>query len=549
MLTTQFIEQNLHFAISLFAGLVFFAVFWLYFDAWLAESTKSRPDTFKWVGFLLVAVSFVPYATLIEQQSLGNSIFGDTGSIIANVLRILGYIAIVVGQVLDPLQEKPKLAGLDEVFANDHDGPAATKSHAATKAALVGSSNGFGSVFLLPLAALAIAGLYLRRATVGLERHLRPVAIAFFFLFAFELLSDAALLRGTSNPTLFNAVKAFGPIWVAAHLFLLAAAITLGRWVWHYLTERFLSQLFMTFTAVVLTVFVITTVSFTFLLLRNIEDNTLNNLSTATSVLNYAFASKKSATEANSEAIAASPAIAQAIAAKDHNALHTLTNTFLETKQEASLVITNADGQVLLRAEDPDRWGDSISSDTLFRRAAIGTSSSTVDIQPSVLAPVVSIRSMVPARDAAGNIVGSVSVSTHIDNAFLDGIKRATGLDAAIYSGNIRSATTFTAPDGISRWVGVKETNPAVTDAVLTHGQIYRGQLSVLNRDYLAVYAPLKDADNTTIGMIFIGETAVAVLKTTTYLISLTFIVSAVLLVASIIPAYIVARYISRQLQ
>jgi len=550
MLTIQFIEQNLHFAIGLFAALVFFAVFWLYFDAWIASAERPRKDFFKWLGFLLVAVSFVPYATIIEQTSLGNSVLGPYASTLADIIRILGYIAIIAGQVFDPLQKIPEAHGLDDFLVPEQ--KSAKMAEAGSQSIIGGTfglGSGFGATVLLPIAAFSVVALYWRRATTGLERHVRPVAYAFMLLFGFELFSVARLFRGTTNPSLYDIVKPFGPLWIIAHLFLLAGAIVLGRWVWRYLTERFISQLFMTFTGVVLAVFLLTTVSFTFLILRNIQDNALQNLSTATSVLNYALDSKKASTQANAEAIAASPAIAQAITTKDHKGLMALTSSFLENKQQSSLVVTTVDGQVLLRAEDPNRWGDSISSDTLFRRATIGTSSSTIESANAVIAPVVTIRSIVPVRDSSAQIIGTVSVSTVIDNSFLDGIKRSTGLDAAVYSGNVRSATTFTAPDGVSRWVGVKETNADVQATVLKQAKIFQGQLSILNRDYLAVYAPLKDADNTVVGMIFIGEPEVAVLKTTTYLISLTFIVAATLLVASIVPAYIIAKYITLQLE
>lgn len=556
MLSLQFIAQNLHFAISLFAALVFFAVFWLYFDAWIGEQHKKRHDTVKWLGFLSVSISFVIYATIIEQANLGQSIFGDTAALIANGLRLIGFIFIILGQVFDPLQAVPITKGLADEF-EEAKAPAQPATPAkpsdnkpkASYALGLGAGNGYGMAFALPIAAVTITVLYWRRATTGLERHLKPVAYAFAFLSGFEILSLAELLRTTDNPTLFNLVQAFGPIWVVANLMLLAGVVTLGNWVWKYLTERFLSQIFMTFTGVVLAVFLLTTISFTFLLLRNIQDDALNNLATATNVLGYALDSRKASTEANAEAIAANPAIEQAIVSKDHKSLTGLTGTFLESKKQASLVLTNADGQVMMRAEDPDRWGDSISSDTLVRRALIGTSSSTVESQSGVLAPVVSIRSVVPVRDGNNNIVGTASVSTVIDNAFVDGIKKSTGLDSAIYSGDVRSATTFTAPDGVSRWVGVKETNSAVQDTVLKQSAVYKGQLSILNRQYLAVYAPLKDADNSTVGMLFVGEPEVTILQTTSQLIRITFIVSVGLLAFSIIPAYLIARHITKQLE
>ncbi len=551
MLTIQFIEQNLHFAISLFASIVFFAVFWLYFDAWNADAHKHKKDAIKWAGFLLVSISFLLNATIVEQTGLTQPIFGNAAAFIALVIRVAGYLLVIIGQVIDPLQPVPINKGLAEEYGKSRSSKSSkTRLKASPALALnLGGASQLGAFLLLPVQALAIALVYWRRATMGLEHHLKPVAYAFMLIFGFESLSVAELFRATNNPAIYDMVKAFGPIWITGNILLLAAALVLGRWVWRYLTERFISQLFMTFIGVVLSIFLVTTVSFSFLLLQNIQNNALGNLASATSVLNYALDSKKASTEANAEAVAANPALDQAIIAKDHQSLVNLTSSFLASKQESSLVITNADGQVLLRAEDPARWGDSISSDTLFRRAIIGSTSSTVESQSAVLAPVISIRSVSPIRDAADNIVGTVSVSTIINNAFVDGIKHSTGLDSAVYSENIRSATTFTAPDGTSRWIGIKETNDAVNETVLQHGQTYTGELSILNRQYLAAYAPLKDVDNMVIGMIFIGQPEVVILQTTTYLFTITFVIAAILLVLSIIPAYAVARYINYQLE
>lgn len=549
MLPIEFFEQNIHFALSLFAALVFFAVFWLYFDAWLAHHTKNLQNTILWVGFLLVSLSFVIYATIVEQTNLGHADTGGLTAVLSSGLRLVGYAAIIVGQILEPLQKKPETHDIVEIVKEEEADTPAPKAKKLAAAAPFSVSNSFGMVFALPMAALAVAALYFRRATTGIERHLRPMSYAFDFLFLFELLSLTSLFRSTSNPALFDLVKAFGPLWILSLICLLVATIITGQWVWKYLTERFLSQLFMTFTSTILIVFLITTVSFTFLLLRSVQSDALNNLETATSVLNYALSSKNAETQADAEAVAANPAVIQAIASKDHKTLDSLMSTVLEDKKLTSLVITTVDAQVLLRAEDPTRWGDSISSDTLVRRALIGTNSSTVTSQNAVLAPVISIRSVIPVRNSTGQIIGTASASVAVDNAFVDGIKHATGLDSAVYSGNVRSATTLTGPDGTSRILGVKETNQDVQTTVLKQGKTFKGPLDILNRRYLAVYAPLKDVDNTVVGMLFIGQPEVDILQTSTYLISLTFVVSVVLLALAILPAYLLARHISHQLE
>ncbi len=542
MLPIQFFSQNIHFAVNLFAALVFFAVFWLYLDAWLNK--KSSRELVKWVGALLISISFLVQATQIEQSVLGSSIFGNSTETLSAILRLLGYIGLIIGQILDPLQAVPKVKGItDEDFGDK----AETKLKSSP--AIIAASKVFGLIFVLPAAALTIGLLYLRRATKGLERHLRPVAISFLLLAGSEVFALAGLLRGTHNPELYNLVKAFGPAWTAQLILLLASTIVLGRWVWNYLIKRFLSQLFMIFILITLSVFLMTTISFTYLLTRSVQNNSLDNLETASNVLGYALKSKSAETRANAEAIAQSPLVAQAVQAKDHAALQTLTTSFLADKKESNLIITTANAQVLLRAEDPDRFNDSISNDTLVRRALVGEPSSTVASSQGVLAPVISIKSAVPVRDSTNKIIGTVTAAVIIDNGLVDGIKNATGLDSAIYSGNALSATTFKAEDSKTRQVGIKQTDMAVTNTVLVKGKVFKGSLNILNRQYLSVYTPVKDVNNTVIGMLFIGQPQSTVLKTAGHSIELTFVLAAGLLLLTIIPAYFTSKYLAYQLQ
>jgi hypothetical protein len=544
MLPLQFFGQNIHFAISLFAALVFFAVFWLYFDAW--TSSREKHALLKCVGFLLVSLSFVAQSTIIEQSILGHSLLGNITETLATTLCIVGFGVIISGKVTNPLQEKPKSEGLNEAdFVDSADEPASVPK----KAAAVGlGSVANASHLLLPVGAGAIAWLYWRRATTGLERHLKPVAIAFGFITAYQLVSVANLWRDSDNPQIAKLVASFGPVWIVEQLLLLAGVVVLGWWVWRYLTLRFFSQLFMIFTSLTLTIFLLTTVSFTFLLAGDVQRESLNNLQTAANVLQYAFNGKKTETLANASAVADNPNVMAATIAKDTKQLTSLTSDFLHDKKQSSLIITSSGGQVLLRAEDPDRYGDSLSSDTLVRRALIGEASSSIRTRNGVLAPLIYIDSATPIRDTSGEIVGTVTVGIVVDNAFIDGIKHSTGLDSAVYAGNIRSATTFLAPDGVSRQIGVKDVNTGAQAEVLKKGHNFKGTVSVLNSHFLGVYQPLKDADNTIVGMIFIGEPQTSVLKTAGHSIELTFVVTALLLILAIAPAYLVAKYLQNQL-
>ena len=84
-------------------------------------------------------------------------------------------------------------------------------------------------VVLQPILALAVAVLYLRRATTGLENHLKKVAFSFFLLTFYELLGLAVLFEGTKTSVFTELTGAFGPCGITEHLILLVAAILLAN--------------------------------------------------------------------------------------------------------------------------------------------------------------------------------------------------------------------------------------------------------------------------------------------------------------------------------
>jgi hypothetical protein len=538
MLPLQFFGQNVHFAVSLAAALVFFAVFWLYFDAWM--SRREAKELWVWLGFLLVSVSYLIHATVIDQGILGRSIFGEASDTLGMLMRLAGFVMIIFGEIISPLEAAPKTLGLEL------GGKTKTK---APVAAVWGSVPVVSALtILVPVAALGAAAMYWRRATRGLERHLRPVAVGLGLIGLSGLAHIATLWRNTEDPILAQVVAPFGVLWVTEHVLLTAGSVVMGLWVWQYLTKRLQSQLFMILTGMVMGIYVLTTVSFTFLLLQNVQSESLGTLETAGNVLRYAIDSKKAETGANAEALAQNGDIAAAVAARDHARLTVLAEGVLEAKKVSDVVITSDSGQVLLRASDPERWGDSLSGDALVKRALVGAKASTLVSREGVLAPALDIATVVPVR-SGGALVGSVTVNVVADNAFVDGIRATTGLDSAVYSGNVRSAATFTAPDGVSRAVGVKEQNAGVKATTLKDGKTYKGVLEVSNRSYLAVYTPLKDVDNTVVGMLFIGRPQIDILQAAGRSIELTFIIAVSLLFLSIWPVYYVSRYLARQLK
>ncbi len=522
----QFLLENAHFAVNLLAALVTFAVFWLYFDAWTAQ--KSKKEILKIAGFLLLSLSFLLHATNLEFVVISSSGFlglsNEVITIATAVGRNLGYALVLLGLALEPIQPRPKIS---------------------SAAALIVLPP---LLALQPILASLVAWMYLRRATLGYEAYLRKAVAAFFLLSTSELLSLAALFQNTTNVTLYQLVSPFGTLWIVEHLLLLAASLVLGIWAFGHLLKRIQTQLFIIFTTAILAVFLVTAVAFTTLLIGDLRNEALRHLETDVKTLSLALQSKQGETLSDAQVLAQDQEIQSALQARNTAALNSLAEGFLLNKKESTLVITNESGQVLARAEESEQIGGSLSEDSLVKRALLGEGNSSISIKSGTLAPQVYVRSAVPIQ-RSGAILGTVTAGTLIDNAFLDNIKRITGLEASLYGGDTLSATTLTNFSGGVRPLGIKETNPDVAAAVLGAGEPFSGAISLLNTPYLAAYLPLKDIDNEPVGMLFAGRPELTVLQTAGRSIQVTFLVTVALLMLAVVPAYFTSRYITSQIR
>ncbi len=536
-LISQFLGQTAHFALHLLAAVVFLAVGSLYFDAWIARRTAT--GWLKWLGFFTLFLAFLIQATVVELPADSFGSWLTTLQTAAPTLRLLGYVAIVLAMLGEPLQRRPRTEGLVRPISSKRSSP---------PLAVFGWP--LALAVTLPVGSGLMALLTWRRTIWGLERHLKTLAWGFTYLALADVLDALSTLgRKDDTPFVHIFTAAFGPLWWLELIVLTAAVWCLGRWVWRYLLRRFVSQLFIVFTTAILVTFLVATTSFTFLLLRNIKDASLANLAIAANVLEYALVGKQAQTATVSESIGRDPVVVAALAAGDRDRLIAESQTWLTTNRVTSIILTAQAGQVMLRVEDPERRGESLSDVSLVKRALVGTAASSVASLPGPVAPSLTIQSASPVRQPDGSIIGSVIVGAAIDNAFVDGIQRATGLNVAVYGGNIRSATTLTAGSPTDRLIGITEDDPRVKEQVLRQGQRFQGELAVANTTFLSVYAPILDVDAVVVGMLYLGQPLVNVLATANRSLEITFIMAVVLTLVALAPAAALARYLAYQVR
>ncbi len=524
VISVQFIGQSLHFGINLFAALACLSAAWLFLDAWVER--RHLTEITKGGGFLLLAAGFL----------MNGATWGNPGLIglIANLLKFAGYIGIITGNLIVPLQPRPKTTGY-------------TPSPAWIPAAIIPPQVTTGLTSLLPIAAFTTSLVYWRIATRGLERHLKPLAVVFLTFTLSDSFAVSQLWSTSSNPLLQPFITVFGPFWILEHLAILVGSALLARWVWRYLTKRLLGQLFLTITSLTFAIVLTATTSVSALLLSSLQRDSLASLETTSKVLSYAVDSKTADTRTNAEVLASDPATIAATTAHDHTALTNITGSLLINKQLSEVIITDDAGRILSRASDPERSGDSLSNDPLVQRALNNATNSSFAAHSGALAPTLVITTASPIKQN-GQIIGTALVSLALDNAFADGLKHKTGLDSAVYSGTIRAASTLTELDGVSRSIGTKETHAQVLDTTIKHGQISKGIFTIAGQPYLSVYLPLKNINNTVVGMLFVGQPQDVVLSSAKSAVGLTFIGASLALLVITIPVFALASQISRQL-
>ncbi len=105
--------------------------------------------------------------------------------------------------------------------------------------------------------------------------------------------------------------------------------------------------------------------------------------------------------------------------------------------------------------------------------------------------------------DEGGQLhLGSASVADRDD--VVDQASQATGGVVTIFSGDQRVVTSIRSPDG-HRAVGTRLTDPNVIQTVLKQGKTFKGMTTILGKGYVTIYEPIKNAQGTVLGILFVG--------------------------------------------
>lgn len=503
-MSTFFLLNNLHFTFEMLGAVVFLAVAWLAFDAFLLRRdflTASRG-----VGFLFLASWQILHAF---------SLTSEIWSYFAHAIYFLGALFVLWNMLLEKPVARPEF-----------------------KAVLILPGFSlllpyFNSVIFVITSFIAYSAY--RQYRAELKKILFPFWVGFSFL------------AGGSLAKIFYDQDSLGILWLSGHLLELIGFGALAWWVWSYLQLRIREELLLIFIFFALFMSIIVSFTFSGILMNHIEAESRSNLETNTRVLDLAIVRLKEEALAKARLIAGRTDIKMALEKNDFAGLDKIMGKILVDEKLGFLTLVDKDGLVVLRAHALSKKDDDLSGDATVRKA-LEEGFSTVDFGTSP-AEGFSVIAASPLKSAGKNAAtGAVLAGFQLDNAFADDLKKVTGLNMSVYDGDTRVAATLFNPDGRQRSIGIRETNPEVLKRVFQEGTALTIRTNLFSRPFFASYLPLKNADMRIIGMISAEKPQKEMLEVAQDTNRTTLAVVMAIMLLLISPIYIITKRLSQEI-
>ncbi len=494
--------NNIHFAVEFFGAVALITAAWLAFDAYLL--TREKKALLKVLGFCFFAVWQVLHALDIAHEGV---------ALLGMGFLIGGLFFILLNIILETPPSRPKIFELVFVIPS----VAGLLGHAYLGAGIL---------------SLLAAYFTFRRYRVELNKPLKPLGVGFAFLAASFLLGSASTRH--LAPDFW---------WMAEHVLRLCGFGALTVWVWQYLRLRLKEELLLIFVAMSLTVSLVVTFTFSALLLERMRTDAYLSLQANARVFSYML--NRIADELASKSIVASrdADLQSAVGAGDFGAIEERAKILQQALGVDFLTIADETGAVVQRANLRTARGDMVSSDQASAALAGNVAGGVSVALPEGL----SVRGASPLAAREGALLGIVEVGKLLDNIFLDNFKKVTGLDATVFAGDVLHASTILDIDGVTRPLGVKITDERILKKVLENASVYTGSATFLGKPHLASYVPLRNARGQALGMVATSRPEVEISKAAIATNRLTLFTTLLIVLALLIPAYLIVRKISEE--
>ncbi len=551
--------QNSRYVLEIFIAFLMVTAGWIYLDGWMIE--RKGKTLLRSVGFFVLTLwAFFEAAPngFIGFNALNQQLLVDS-------IGLIGFGLILASLLMDPVPIKPgKRAPFFFSWLLEKPSDltiipplivAPFKSLFALLAPLLGI---FAFIFTQPkiwllLFSSFITALLYVHYVYGIQSEWKYFYRGFLFLSIGLAVALLSLLVNSSNVLIARFAAPNGVFWIIENIFKFIGAVCLGVWAWGFIRFRIFPQIFSSFVALSFLIFVTTTIFYTGFLLNKTQQRATEDLETNVKTLEFALSKVKESAILAARIASTNPQAREAVRSGNKDALFSNLNALMFENETDFMLAVNKGGEVIMRAEDRERYGDSIAQDPVVWRALDGKAVVTIQAEDGVTIPTIAIRASSPIvdtrEDGRPEIIGAIVTGYLMDIAFVDGVKKVTGLDVTVYANDVAAATTFTLPNSSTRLIGTHEVETNITSAVLKQGKRHTGTATILNQPFLASFIPILDVEETPIGMLFTGRSQASILAVASDTLKLTFSLSIVFMLLSILPLAWLARFITHNQQ
>lgn len=197
-----------------------------------------------------------------------------------------------------------------------------------------------------------------------------------------------------------------------------------------------------------------------------------------------------------------SPRLAEAFLSGDRELAVELGRTAMDSFGLEYMVITDLQGNVFIRAHDPENFGDSIANQVNIQTALNGEKN--VQIENGKVVKF-SIRAGTPLKDENGNIIGAVSTGTVLgSNETAERFSSLLNKETIIFEGPVAISSTIGTDD--PEFLASITLEESVAERTLDKGEHYYGDMRIGGEVYTGVFVPFKDVSGEYAGVLFSGE-------------------------------------------
>lgn len=389
------IANNLHLGAELLGAVIFFLAAWLFGEAfWIKKDLFSLS---RGIGFALLSLW-----QLFHALNNGNDALTANGFI-----YLSGLLLILISYGMEKMTAKPLYIFTAPIplFLS------------------INENTSIISAGILALITFFLAKRYFK----DIDKSLK------WLLIGFAALTVSSIAAIFAEPAISN------NYWILEHAVKLAAFLLLSIWIWKFLSLRIREDALIVFIAISLFISLLVTTTFSVFFLKQIEQETENNLSASAQILNFYLDSLKNKALAASQIIASNEDFSSAIKTKDIETLKEMSRNLIKETNQDFLTVALKKGEILFKASFPINNEENALAEEIVAEALEGRPAVTID---EASTEGLSIRAAAPVYNR-GAIIGAVISGSLLNKSFARQFKNIIGFETTIFKNGRVNASSF----------------------------------------------------------------------------------------------------------